>query len=232
MASWEAIKVVAIDVVAVAREPVSWYTFGVGPTCRWGGEISSPSTGACGVSEIMVCGAACPAFLGGVRASARTWGAPFASMEQREGAARLWRRRRMPSWSMWCRVDHVSGYFHVKLTEGSRTYFGFEWGSVYYVCNVLNFGWKPAPYMYIRRSPGRWPGSFAALPSGTCTSWTILWGRHSSGWGPRRGTTIVGCQRELRPLSRFRSWLPSVTSSIRQSQFWSRRLSCDGWGCW
>ena len=34
------------------------------------------------------------------------------------------------------------------------------------------------------------------------------------GWGPRRGTTIVGCQRELRPLSRFRSWLPSVTSSI------------------
>eukprot|EP00959_Pyramimonas_sp_CCMP1952_P041373 865219-Pyramimonas_sp.AAC.1 len=35
-------------------------------------------------------------------------------------------------------VDHVSGYFHVKLTEGSRTYFGFEWEGVYDVYNVLN----------------------------------------------------------------------------------------------
>ena len=40
----------------------------------------------------------------------------------------------MPSWSMWCRVDHVSGYFHVKLTEGSRTYFGFEWGTERVLC--------------------------------------------------------------------------------------------------
>ena len=45
-------------------------------------------------------------------------------------------------------VDHVSGYFHVRLTETSRTYFGFEWEAVYYVYNVLNFGWKPAPYVY------------------------------------------------------------------------------------
>ena len=123
----------------------------------------------------MVCGAACPAFLGGVRASARTWGAPFAPMEQREGAARLWRRRRMPSWSMWCRVDHVSGYFHVKLTEGSRTYFGFEWGSVYYVCKaVLNFGWKPAPYIYIYvvlRGGGR-------VPSPPCPPELVPLGRH------------------------------------------------------
>jgi len=45
-------------------------------------------------------------------------------------------------------VDHVSGYFHVKLTECSRTFFGFQWDGVYYVYNVLNFGWKSAPYVY------------------------------------------------------------------------------------
>jgi len=45
-------------------------------------------------------------------------------------------------------VDHVSGYFHISLTEDSKKFFGFCWEGVYYVYNVLNFGWKPAPYIY------------------------------------------------------------------------------------
>jgi hypothetical protein len=44
--------------------------------------------------------------------------------------------------------DDVSGYFHVRLTERSQEFFGFEWEGVYYVHTVLNFGWKSAPYVY------------------------------------------------------------------------------------
>ena len=45
-------------------------------------------------------------------------------------------------------VDDVSGYFHVRLTERSQEFFGFEWDGVYYVYTALNFGWKSAPYIY------------------------------------------------------------------------------------
>ena len=45
-------------------------------------------------------------------------------------------------------VDDVSGYFHVRLTERSQEFFGFEWEGVYYVYTALNFGWKSAPYIY------------------------------------------------------------------------------------
>jgi len=37
-------------------------------------------------------------------------------------------------------VDDVSGYFHVRLTERSQEFFGFEWDGVYYVYTALNFG--------------------------------------------------------------------------------------------
>jgi hypothetical protein len=45
-------------------------------------------------------------------------------------------------------VDDVSRYFHVRLTERSQDFFGFEWEGVYYVHTALNFGWKSAPYIY------------------------------------------------------------------------------------
>ena len=37
-------------------------------------------------------------------------------------------------------VNDVSGYFHVRLTERSQEFFGFEWHGVYYVYTALNFG--------------------------------------------------------------------------------------------
>eukprot|EP00959_Pyramimonas_sp_CCMP1952_P155679 3256210-Pyramimonas_sp.AAC.1 len=42
--------------------------------------------------------------------------------------------------------EHAFNVDH--LTKSSRTFFGFEWEGVYCVYNVLNFGWKPAPYIY------------------------------------------------------------------------------------
>eukprot|EP00959_Pyramimonas_sp_CCMP1952_P324652 6795578-Pyramimonas_sp.AAC.1 len=72
-----------------------------------------PTAGTCSrgcVKEVgMVCGAACPAFLRSARASALIWSAPFTSMERPGGTARLGRRRRMPSWSVWGRARRRCG---------------------------------------------------------------------------------------------------------------------------
>ena len=37
-------------------------------------------------------------------------------------------------------VNDVSGYFHVRLTERSQEFFGFEWHGVYCMYTALNFG--------------------------------------------------------------------------------------------
>lgn len=41
-----------------------------------------------------------------------------------------------------------SAYDHLLLTACSQTYFGFEWGGLWFVCNTLPFGWKISPFIY------------------------------------------------------------------------------------
>lgn len=43
-------------------------------------------------------------------------------------------------------VDLKDAFFHVKLNEEFRTYFGFKWLDKYYVWNVTPFGWNVSPY--------------------------------------------------------------------------------------
>ena len=45
-------------------------------------------------------------------------------------------------------LDDKSGYDHLLLTKGSRTFFGIQWGGWYFVYNTLPFGWKISPYVY------------------------------------------------------------------------------------
>ncbi len=52
--------------------------------------------------------------------------------------------RLSPLWSS----DDSNGYFHVKLSDNSRTFFGFVWNDVYYVYNTLCFGWQLSPWVY------------------------------------------------------------------------------------
>ena len=44
--------------------------------------------------------------------------------------------------------DHKSGYFHVKLHESSRTYFGFEFDGRYFTYAVIPFGWSCSAFVY------------------------------------------------------------------------------------
>eukprot|EP00732_Lithocolla_globosa_P003594 Lithocolla_globosa_v1_NODE_2951_length_1817_cov_6.949403.p3 type:complete len:122 gc:universal NODE_2951_length_1817_cov_6.949403:270-635(+) len=82
----------------------------------------------------------------------------------------------------------LSGYHHVKLTQRSWKYMGFELEGYYFVCKVLPFGWKPsadifnaisnAPLRYIRdklKRPGQMfiddgIGSGIRNPHGGCST--------------------------------------------------------------
>ena len=47
------------------------------------------------------------------------------------------------------KCDDKSDYDHViLLLERSQTYFVFGWGSLWFVCTTLPFGWKMSPYVY------------------------------------------------------------------------------------
>ena len=50
--------------------------------------------------------------------------------------------------SFMTKCDGKSGYDHLLLSESSQTYFGFEWGGLWFVCTTLPFGWKMSPYVY------------------------------------------------------------------------------------
>ena len=50
--------------------------------------------------------------------------------------------------SFMTKSDDKSGYDHPLLSESSQTYFGFEWGGLWFVCTTLPFGWKMSPYVY------------------------------------------------------------------------------------
>ena len=45
-------------------------------------------------------------------------------------------------------LDDKSGYDHLLLSEESRTYFGIQWGGLFFTYNSLPFGWKISPYVY------------------------------------------------------------------------------------
>ena len=46
------------------------------------------------------------------------------------------------------KCDDRSGYDHIRLTESSRSYFGFQWEGWWFVCATLPFGWKESPFIY------------------------------------------------------------------------------------
>ena len=50
--------------------------------------------------------------------------------------------------SFMTKLDDKAGYDHVLLTEGSRTYVGFEWKGWWFVNATLPFGWKNSPFIY------------------------------------------------------------------------------------
>ena len=50
--------------------------------------------------------------------------------------------------SFMTKCDDKSGYDHVLLTPSSQTYFGFEWGGLWFVCTTLPIGWKISPFIY------------------------------------------------------------------------------------
>ena len=52
----------------------------------------------------------------------------------------------LASYQMVC--DEKSGYDHIFLSQASHTYFGFQWGSWFFTCNTLPFGWKSSAYVY------------------------------------------------------------------------------------
>ena len=50
--------------------------------------------------------------------------------------------------SFLTKCDDKSGYDHVLLTVDSRSYFGFSFAGLWFVCTTLPFGWKILPYVY------------------------------------------------------------------------------------
>ena len=44
--------------------------------------------------------------------------------------------------------DLKSAYHHISIYKSHRTYFGFHWGSKYYVFNVLAFGLSTAGFIF------------------------------------------------------------------------------------
>ena len=50
--------------------------------------------------------------------------------------------------SFLTKCDEKSGYDHVLLTVDSRSYFGFSFAGLWFVCTTLPFGWKILPYVY------------------------------------------------------------------------------------
>lgn len=50
--------------------------------------------------------------------------------------------------SLMVSCDEKSGYNHVRLSEGSKTYFGIQFAGYVMVYNTLPFGLKLAPYVY------------------------------------------------------------------------------------
>ena len=50
--------------------------------------------------------------------------------------------------SFMTKCDDKSGYDHILLSESSQTYFGFEWGGLWFECTTLPFRWKMSPYVY------------------------------------------------------------------------------------
>ena len=45
-------------------------------------------------------------------------------------------------------LDDKSGYNYILLTDGSRTFFGIQWGGWYFTYESLPFGCKIASYVY------------------------------------------------------------------------------------
>ena len=45
-------------------------------------------------------------------------------------------------------IDDKSGYDHIRLDEGSKKYFGFQFGGWYFVYNTIPFGFKASAYIY------------------------------------------------------------------------------------
>ena len=50
--------------------------------------------------------------------------------------------------SFLTKCDDKSGYDHVLLTVDSRSYFGFSFAGLWFVCTTLPFGWNILPYVY------------------------------------------------------------------------------------
>ena len=50
--------------------------------------------------------------------------------------------------SFLTKCDDKSGYDHILLTEGSRKFFGIEWGGWWLVNAALPFGWKESAFIY------------------------------------------------------------------------------------
>lgn len=45
-------------------------------------------------------------------------------------------------------VDDKSGYDHVRVSERSKSYFGFQFGGWFFVYNTIPFGFKLSAYIY------------------------------------------------------------------------------------
>ena len=50
--------------------------------------------------------------------------------------------------SFMTKCNDKSGYDHILLSESSQTYFGFEWGGLWFECTTHPFRWKMSPYVY------------------------------------------------------------------------------------
>jgi hypothetical protein len=59
-------------------------------------------------------------------------------------------------------IDQTLGYVHVRLTEDSEPFFGFEFEGIYYVYLTLSFGWKASPFICTTAPVG---GGGAFLPA-------------------------------------------------------------------
>ena len=46
------------------------------------------------------------------------------------------------------KLENLSRYNHLLMTESSRTLLSFQWGGHYFISNSLVFGWKNTAYVY------------------------------------------------------------------------------------
>ena len=50
--------------------------------------------------------------------------------------------------SCMTKLDDLSGYNNVFMSNSSRTLLGFQWAGHYFVCNTIPFGWRNSAYVY------------------------------------------------------------------------------------